>query len=143
MMRSMEVPAGLVITITDVRRAGFCAGPKTRRWFEGYGFNFRDVVRNGIDALEFLGTGDAHARRVVAAKLAREQLEAVAPEVVITADDVRQSKKCMAGAREFAALHGYDYRRFLAEGIPAHEILKTGDPEGAAIVRDKLERLSG
>lgn len=133
----MDVPAGLIITITDIRRAGYCARG-ARGWFEGYGINFRDVIKNGISAEALLATRDAHGERVVQAKLDRDSLAAVPSDFIITAADVRRSKKCMAGAREFAALHGYDYNRFLADGIPASEILKTGDPGGIAIVRDKL-----
>jgi len=138
----MDVPAGLVITIGDINAAGYCARG-ARRWFEGYGFNFRDIIKNGITAEDLLSTGDAHAERVVAARLARDQVAAAPADLIITSDDVRGSKKCMAGAREFAALHGYDYPQFLAEGIPAADILKTGDPDGIAIVRAKLEGLGG
>jgi hypothetical protein len=138
----MDVPAGLVITIGDINAAGYCARG-ARRWFEGYGYNFRDIITNGIPAEELLGLGDAHGERVVAARLARDHIAAVPLDLVITADDVKQSKKCMAGAREFAALHGHDYKSFLAHGIPAVDILKSGDPDGVAIIRDKLERARG
>ena len=138
----MDVPAGLIITIGDISAAGYCARG-ARRWFEGYGHNFRDIVKNGITAENLLATGDAHAERVVAARLARDQIAAAPLELVITAEDVKQSKKCMAGAREFAALHGHNYSHFLEHGIPAADILKTGDPDGVAIVRAKLERARG
>lgn len=133
----MDVPAGLIITITDIRRAGYCTRG-ARGWFEGYGLDFRAVIQNGIAADDLLATGDAHAAKVVGAKLARDRMAAVPADIIVTVADVRRSKKCMSGAREFAALHGYDYNRFLAEGIPASQILKTGDPDGVAIVRDKL-----
>jgi len=135
----MDVPAGLIITISDIRRAGYCTRG-AKGWFEGYGLDFRDIIKNGITAEDLLATGDAHAERVVSARVARDQLAAVPLELVITAEDVKKSKKCMAGAREFAALHGYDYGAFVEQGIPAADILKTGDPDGIAIVRDKLAR---
>ena len=55
------------ITIQDVRDAGYCASG-ARRWFEGYGFDFRDFMSNGIDETAFLATGDAMAQRVVDVK---------------------------------------------------------------------------
>lgn|ERR1051325_9976263 len=137
MMPRMDAPAGLIITISDISAAGYCARG-AKGWFEGYGINFRDVIRNGITAGDLLATGDAHAERVVEAKLARERV--VPDDLVITADDVRKSKKCMAGAREFAALHDLDYDRFLKQGVPAAELLKHGDPNAVAVVRDKLGR---
>lgn len=138
----MDAPEGLIISITDIRAAGYCTRG-ARRWFEGYGFNFRDITRNGISARDLLATGDAHAERVVTARLARDRIAAAPPDLLITADDVRQAKKCMGGAREFAALHELDYDRFLEDGIPAGVILLTGNPDAVAIVRDKLDRAGG
>lgn len=59
------------ITIKDVRGAGYCASG-ARRWFEGYGFDFRDFLANGIAEETFLATGDALAQRVVDVKRARD-----------------------------------------------------------------------
>lgn len=64
----MDVPADLRITMTDCRRCGFCA-IGVRRWFEGYGFDFRAFLANGIDAVTFLATGDGQAHQVVRRKL--------------------------------------------------------------------------
>ncbi len=58
------------ITIKDVRGAGYCASG-ARRWFEGYGFDFREFLANGIDEKTFLATDDALAQRVVAVKRER------------------------------------------------------------------------
>lgn len=65
----MDVPADLLITFHDVRRAGFCAGIKTRRWFVDHGFDYQHFIRNGVPAAQFLKQGDALAERVVAHKL--------------------------------------------------------------------------
>lgn len=65
----MDVPADLRITITDCRRVGFCASG-IKRWFEGYGLDFRDFLKNGIDAEAFLATGDGQAEQVVRRKMA-------------------------------------------------------------------------
>lgn len=51
------------ITVADLRRSGVC--PDARHWFARHGFDWRDFVRNGIEAEELLKTGDAIAARVV------------------------------------------------------------------------------
>jgi hypothetical protein len=56
--------ADLTITITDVRRAGYCASG-ARKWFEAHGFDFRQVIKNGVSAEALLATGDGLAERVV------------------------------------------------------------------------------
>jgi hypothetical protein len=66
----VDVPADLRITITDVRRAGYCASG-ARRWFEANGFDFRAFLKDGIPAPDLLATGDALAQRAVAAGLER------------------------------------------------------------------------
>ena len=67
----MDIPANLTITYDDIRKAGFCAGIKTRRWFVNHGFDYQTFIRDGVSAAEFLEKGDALAERVVAAKLER------------------------------------------------------------------------
>jgi hypothetical protein len=54
----------LRITMTDIIDAGHCPSG-TRRWFEGYGLDFRAFLRGGIAADELLATGDALAVQVV------------------------------------------------------------------------------
>ena len=61
---------GLIITVRDITITGHCVGG-TRRWFEHYGFDFRDAIKNGIPARDLLATGDAQAIAVVRAKLSR------------------------------------------------------------------------
>lgn len=60
------------ITVTDCRKAGHCA-TGIKKWFEDHGFDFRAFLRDGIDAHEFIATGDAYAFRVVEMKMQREQ----------------------------------------------------------------------
>lgn len=67
----MDVAADLIITMDDVKKAGFCAGLKTRRWFVDHGFDYQSFIRSGVGAAEFLEKGDALATRVVAMKLGR------------------------------------------------------------------------
>lgn len=59
------------VTIDDCRKAGHCPSG-IRRWFEHYGFDFRDFLRNGIAEDVFLATGDAHAERIVMLKRERD-----------------------------------------------------------------------
>lgn len=67
----MQVPDDLLITIDDVKRAGFCASFKTRRWFVDHGINYQHFLRNGILASELLAKGDALAVKVIERKIAR------------------------------------------------------------------------
>lgn len=67
-MRKRPMADDLLITINDVRKAGFCPSG-ARHWFEAYGFDFRDFVKNGLPAKTLLATGDAQAQAVVDRKL--------------------------------------------------------------------------
>lgn len=60
-----------MITITDCRKAGHCASG-VKKWFEGYGIDFRDFLKNGIDEETLLATGDARAIRVIELKRQRD-----------------------------------------------------------------------
>lgn len=40
---------------------------------------------------------------------------------------IRELGYCNRGARAFFERHGLDWRRFLAEGLPAEQIERTGD----------------
>jgi len=53
-----------VITIDHVRAAGLCVNG-TRTWFARHGLDFREFLREGLDADTLLATGDAMALRVV------------------------------------------------------------------------------
>lgn len=67
----MDAP-DLVITIDDVRTAGYCTRG-AKKWFDGYGLDFRDFLENGIPADRFLATGCAMAHDTVRKKLEREK----------------------------------------------------------------------
>lgn len=54
------------ITIDDCRALHCAIG--IRRWFESYGFDFRDFLKNGIAQDKFLATGDGYAKRIVERK---------------------------------------------------------------------------
>lgn len=60
----------LRITLDDVLKAGHCVrGAKA--WFVAQGFDWRDVVKNGVAESDLLATGDGLAERVIAATRAR------------------------------------------------------------------------
>lgn len=64
----------LIITAVHARRAGYCLS-NCRPFFARHGLDFRDFIRNGIDAEKLLATGDDMAARVVA--LAQRDAEAL------------------------------------------------------------------
>jgi len=49
-------------------------------------------------------------------------------DLVITTEHLRNIDGfCVAGAKTFGELYGMDFKRFVREGIPAAELIKTGD----------------
>lgn len=60
----------MIITIDDVRAVHCSRGAKN--WFESYGFDFRDFLKNGIDSERLLATGDQLAFDVVNRKMIEE-----------------------------------------------------------------------
>lgn len=64
---------GLTITVDDVRKAGHCIAAGAKPWFANHGLDFRDFMRNGIDARRFWEKGDALSARVVRLALERRQ----------------------------------------------------------------------
>lgn len=67
----MDVPADLIITMSDIVRAGHCARG-SRRWFDDHELDFRGFLKNGILATVLAATGDALALQVIERKLRRE-----------------------------------------------------------------------
>jgi hypothetical protein len=59
------------ITINDVRAAGHCVAG-ARDWFTSYGLDFRDFIKNGIDADVIAEINDAYGNQVIERKLERE-----------------------------------------------------------------------
>lgn len=64
-MQIDDIPLGRTITVAEIRRSGLCVAGQ-RRWFEDRGYDFRLVIRDGIDARELYATEDALAQRAVA-----------------------------------------------------------------------------
>jgi len=44
---------------------------------------------------------------------------------------------CMAGCRQWAARHGFDWADFVRDGIPAETLIATGDALAIAVVEWK------
>jgi hypothetical protein len=53
-----------IITVTDIRNAGHCAAG-IKRWFDEHELNFRDFLKNGIDAEILIASGDELALQSV------------------------------------------------------------------------------
>lgn len=54
--------------------------------------------------------------------------------LIVRMEHIRQAKMCSGGTRSFFQRHGMDWTRFLAEGLPAEDFLKTGDAMAAHVV---------
>lgn len=61
----------LTITAKHVQAAHMCLIPGAQNFFKRHNLNFRDFIKNGIDAELLIATGDALALEVV--ELARKQ----------------------------------------------------------------------
>lgn len=134
--------SGLIVTMTDIALAGYCPSG-ARSWFGRKELDFRGFLKNGIAAEDLLATGDAMAINTVERKIEREWLDGDPSDLVLTIDDVRESRKCAAGVRGWALRNGLDYNRFLERGISARELLATHDRHALRMIRDKLERSRG
>ena len=56
-------------------------------------------------------------------------------DFVVTISDLKRTGSCHKGARAWAQARRLDWQRFMAEGIPASELLATGDALAERIVR--------
>ncbi len=50
--------AGVRITMTDIRRSGFCA-PGLKDWLAEFGFSLDELVADGLSAAQVAATGNA------------------------------------------------------------------------------------
>ena len=64
----------------------------------------------------------------------------VPADLRITITDVSRAGYCARGARRWFEAHGIDFRAFLADGIPAIELLAKGDGLAERVVAKRLER---
>lgn len=54
---------------------------------------------------------------------------------IVRIEHVRAVSLCTRGTRVWFARNGLDFRKFLADGIPASTIEATGDALGATVVK--------
>ena len=69
-IRSKPDPLAFTVTMDHVRRLHCSSG--ARRWFEAHGLDFRDFLKNGIDAVTFVARGDGLSFRVAQLAMADE-----------------------------------------------------------------------
>lgn len=54
--------------------------------------------------------------------------------LIVRMADIRAARMCSSGARDFFARHGLDWPSFLKDGIPAEDLIATGDAMAAQLV---------
>lgn len=54
--------------------------------------------------------------------------------VIVTIKDVRACKMCSGGTRAFFQRHNMDWNKFLKEGLPEEEFIRTGDAMAMQVV---------
>lgn len=54
---------------------------------------------------------------------------------IVTLAHARKLGYCAQGMREFARHYGLDWQRFIVEGLPAADLLATGDHMALEVVR--------
>lgn len=64
----------------------------------------------------------------------------MADELIITITDVRRAGICTRGARRWFEGNGFDFRQFVADGMPASELLETGDAYAERVVALRCRR---
>ena len=132
-----EVGDDLIITMDDCIKAGHCPSG-VRRWFNAQGLDFRTHLTAGTPASVMLATGDGQGAQVVTRTIERRLVGVDLSGLVITLDDARGASKCSEGMQQFAARTGLDWRRFVLDGLPATELVATGDPEALEVVRQAV-----
>ncbi len=62
------------IHISDARASGYCA-VGIKQWFAAHDLDFRDFLKNGIEATELQRVGDELSRKVIAEAQRRQNHE--------------------------------------------------------------------
>lgn len=66
----MSDPEGIRIYPKHIRAAGMCMLPGAKTWFERYGLDWKDFIRNGVAIEDVIATGDELGMQVV--RIARD-----------------------------------------------------------------------
>jgi hypothetical protein len=65
----------------------------------------------------------------------------ITPESLkISMDDCRKAGHCASGVRRWFGEQHLDFRAFMADGIPAADMLATGDAQGRQVVARTVQR---
>ncbi len=64
----------IIITVTDIKKAGICLGHGARPFFAARGIEWPEFMRNGVTARWLWDTEDGYAQMIVTRKLEREGL---------------------------------------------------------------------
>lgn len=59
---------------------------------------------------------------------------------IVRVADLRACNYCARGSRDFFSRNGLDWSRFVADGLPASELEKTGDAMALAVVEAARKR---
>lgn len=62
------------------------------------------------------------------------------PGLKITMTDVIAAGHCVAGAKAWATKYNLEWRDFLRGGIPAEDMMATGDAQGIQVVERTIAR---
>lgn len=52
-----------IVTVREAKKCGFCVGKGVKNWCESKGLDYKEVVKNGIDADKF--PNDFHIQRIL------------------------------------------------------------------------------
>ncbi len=63
-----------------------------------------------------------------------------AGDTLVTLQDLRATRYCLAGARLFCRQHGLDWAGFLAHGVSAQALRATGDAQVEAVIATAMAR---
>jgi len=61
-------------------------------------------------------------------------------DTLVTLQDLRAARYCLAGARLFCRQHGLDWAGFLAHGVPAQALRATGDAQVETVIAAAMAR---
>lgn len=138
----MQLETDTTITMDDCRKAGHCASG-VRRWFNEQGIDFRQLMRQGTSANGMLATGDAQGIGVVAHTLARRIAHLDLEGQLIHIDDCRYFKSGADSFPDLMTRAGLSFHSFCEGGIPAAEMMASGDPEAIHIVTQVMRARDG
>ena len=54
--------------------------------------------------------------------------------------DIRSAEMCSGGTRAFFKRHDMDWQKFITEGLPEEDFIRTGDAMALAVVKIANER---